>query len=110
VDPTEPKTRASRFGLFEADLEQRVLTKGGLRIKLQDQPFQVLALLVDRPGEIVTRDEIRQKLWSADTYVEFDDGLNTAIKKLRFSARRCCGQSKVHRNCAPPWVPFSRPG
>jgi DNA-binding winged helix-turn-helix (wHTH) protein/Flp pilus assembly protein TadD len=85
MDPTEPKTRASRFGLFEADFEQRVLTKGGLRIKLQDQPFQVLALLVDRPGEIVTRDEIRQKLWSADTYVEFDDGLNTTIKKLRLA-------------------------
>jgi len=77
------KAKMARFGLFEADFHQRFLTKGGLRVKLQDQPFQVLALLLERPGEIVTRDEIRQKLWPADTYVEFDDGLNTAIKKLR---------------------------
>lgn len=74
-----------RFGIFEADVERRVLTKGGLRIKLQDQPFLVLSLLLDHPGEVVTRDEIRQKLWTADTFVEFDDGLNTAIKKLRLA-------------------------
>jgi DNA-binding winged helix-turn-helix (wHTH) protein/tetratricopeptide (TPR) repeat protein len=72
-----------RFGLFEADLQQRFITKGGMRIRLQDQPFQVLGLLLERPGELVTREEIRQKLWPADTYVAFDDGLNTAIKKLR---------------------------
>ena len=79
--PRKPKV--ARFGLFEADFEQFILTKGGLRIKLQDQPFQVLAMLVDRPGEVVTREEIRQRLWPSDTFVEFDDGLNTAIKKLR---------------------------
>jgi DNA-binding winged helix-turn-helix (wHTH) protein/tetratricopeptide (TPR) repeat protein len=73
----------ARFGLYEADLQRRVLTKSGLRVRLQDQPFQVLALLLERSGEILTRDEIRQTLWTADTYVEFDDGLNTAIKKLR---------------------------
>jgi eukaryotic-like serine/threonine-protein kinase len=75
--------KIARFGLYEADLQQRVLTKGGLRVKLQEQPFQVLALLLESSGEVVSREEIRQKLWSADTYVEFDDGLNTAIKKLR---------------------------
>ena len=80
-----PKTKVACFGLFKAEFEQRLLTKGGLRVRLQDQPFQVLALLLERPGEIVTRDDIRQKLWSADTYVEFDDGLNTAIKKLRLA-------------------------
>jgi DNA-binding winged helix-turn-helix (wHTH) protein len=83
MDLFPPKTKQARFGRFEADLEQRVLTKGGIRIKLQDQPFQVLALLLERPGEIVSRDEFRQRLWSSDTFVEFDDGLNTAIKKLR---------------------------
>src|SRR5215471_4847056 len=72
-----------RFGLFEADLQQRFITKGGMRIRLQDQPFQVLGLLLERAGELVTREEIRQKLWPADTFVEFDDGLNNAIKKLR---------------------------
>jgi TolB-like protein/DNA-binding winged helix-turn-helix (wHTH) protein/Tfp pilus assembly protein PilF len=81
--PSLPKTRVVRFGLFEADFEQRILTKGGLRVKLQDQPFQVLAMLLERPGELVTREEIQQRLWPGDTFVEFDDGLNTAIKKLR---------------------------
>jgi DNA-binding winged helix-turn-helix (wHTH) protein/tetratricopeptide (TPR) repeat protein len=83
MDVSQPKTKLVRFGLFEVDLEQRRLTKGGLRVKLQDQPFQVLALLLERPGEVITRDDIRQKLWPSDTFVEFDDGLNTAIKKVR---------------------------
>jgi DNA-binding winged helix-turn-helix (wHTH) protein/Flp pilus assembly protein TadD len=78
-----PGRKIARFGLYEADLQGCVLTKAGLRIRLQDQPFQVLAVLLERPGEVVTREEIRQKLWSADTFVEFDDGLNNAIKKLR---------------------------
>ncbi len=72
-----------RFGLFEADLNQRLLTKSGVRVKLQDQPFQILDLLLRRPGDVISREEIRQNLWPANTYVEFDDGLNTAIKKLR---------------------------
>ena len=80
-----PRQKVARFGLYEADVRQRVLTKGGLKIRLQDQPFQVLALLLERPGELVTREEIQQKLWPADTYVAFDDGLNTAVKKLRLA-------------------------
>ena len=83
MDLFPPRTKLVQFGLFGADLEQRTLTKAGMRVKLQDQPFQVLALLLERPGELVTREEIRLKLWSADTFVEFDDGLNTAIKKIR---------------------------
>ena len=79
------RTRIVRFGLFEVDLEQRLLSKEGARVKLQDQPFQVLALLLDRPCEVVTREEIQRQLWPADTYVAFDDGLNTAIKKLRLA-------------------------
>ncbi len=79
----KPEIRIVRFGSFEADLREGVLTKGGFRVKLQEQPFQILALLLGRPGELVTREEIRQKLWSQDTFVEFDDGLNTAVRKLR---------------------------
>jgi DNA-binding winged helix-turn-helix (wHTH) protein/Tfp pilus assembly protein PilF len=79
------KAKIVRFGLFEADLEQRLLSKEGIRVKLQDQPFQILVLLLERPYEVVTREEIQQKLWPADTYVAFDDGLNTAIKKLRLA-------------------------
>ncbi|MFZ0285203.1 MAG: winged helix-turn-helix domain-containing protein, partial [Terriglobales bacterium] len=79
----ESERRVARFGAFEVDLREGRLTKGGIRIKLQGQPFQILALLLDRPAQLVSRDEIRQRLWSEDTFVEFDDGLNTAVRKLR---------------------------
>lgn len=72
-----------RFGVFEVELRAGELRKGGVRLKLQEQPFQLLALLLERPGEVVTREDLRQKLWSADTFVDFDHGLNTAISKLR---------------------------
>jgi len=75
--------RIARFGSFEADLQEGKLTKAGTRIRLQAQPLQILALLLERPGQLVTREEIRQKLWSQDTFVEFDDALNTAVGKLR---------------------------
>lgn len=75
--------RIVRFGSFEADLQESKLTKAGIRIRLQEQPFQILALLLERPGQLVTREEIRQNLWSDDTFVEFDDALNTAVRKLR---------------------------
>src|SRR5690349_4151391 len=80
---SHPKNKVARFGVFEVDFERFLLKKGGLRVRLQDQPFQVLELLLNRPGEIVTREEIRQELWPDNTFVEFDGGLNTAIKKLR---------------------------
>jgi Tol biopolymer transport system component/DNA-binding winged helix-turn-helix (wHTH) protein len=72
-----------RFGPFEADLESRELRKEGRTVKLQDQPFCVLALLLTHAGQVVTREQLHQALWPADTFVEFDHGLNTAIKKLR---------------------------
>src|SRR5712692_3451020 len=78
--PSAP--RVIRFGLFELDLSTGKLRKQDREIKLQDQPFQVLVLLLRRPGEIVTREELQQALWPADTFVEFDQGVNTAIKKI----------------------------
>ena len=72
-----------RFGVFEADLVSGELRKNGTLIRLQEQPFQILALLLERPGELVTRDDLRSKLWSADTFVDFDHSLNTAVNKLR---------------------------
>lgn len=77
------RTRKTRFGAFELDLRSGELYKHGIRLKLQDQPFQVLALLLERAGDVVTREELHQKLWAADTFVDFDTGLNSAIKKLR---------------------------
>src|SRR6185295_4812660 len=72
-----------RFGIFEADLRTGELKKRGARIRLQEQPFQVLAVLLATPGELVTRDELRRRLWTADTFVDFDHGLNKAINKIR---------------------------
>src|SRR5437667_2815174 len=77
--------RVIRFGLFELDLQTSELRKQGRNIKLQDQPFQVLVLLLRHSGEVVTREELRNALWSADTFIEFDQGLNTAIKKIRLA-------------------------
>jgi len=72
-----------RFGQFEADLRTGELRKRGSRLRMQDQPFQVLAILLAKPGELVTREELQQKLWQQDTFVDFDHGLNTAINKIR---------------------------
>jgi TolB-like protein/DNA-binding winged helix-turn-helix (wHTH) protein len=77
------RARRFRFGLFEADLSTSELRKNGLKIKLQEQPFQILAFLLEHRGELVTREELQKKLWPADTFVDFDVGLNVAIKKLR---------------------------
>ena len=75
--------RIARFGVYEADFDNRQLTKSGFRIRLQDKPFQLLVLLLERQGVVVTREELKEKLWPGDTFVEFDVGLNTAVKKLR---------------------------
>jgi TolB-like protein/DNA-binding winged helix-turn-helix (wHTH) protein/tetratricopeptide (TPR) repeat protein len=73
----------ARFGPFEVDFRAGELLKNGRRIRLQDQPLQVLAMLLEHPGSVVTRDEFRQKLWPNDTFVDFDHGLNNAINRLR---------------------------
>lgn len=72
-----------RFAVFEVDLAAGELRRNGVRVRLQEQPFQILAYLLDRPGQVVTREELREKLWPADTFVDFDHSLNTAINKLR---------------------------
>jgi DNA-binding winged helix-turn-helix (wHTH) protein len=72
-----------RFSIFEADPQSGELRKNGVRLKTQDQPFQILLRLLERPGQIVTREELKATLWSADTFVDFDNGLNMAVKRLR---------------------------
>jgi TolB-like protein/DNA-binding winged helix-turn-helix (wHTH) protein/Tfp pilus assembly protein PilF len=72
-----------RFGVFVVDLRSGELRKQGVRLRLQEQPFQVLAMLLERPGEIVTRDELRNRLWTADTFVDFDHGVNKAVSRIR---------------------------
>jgi TolB-like protein/DNA-binding winged helix-turn-helix (wHTH) protein/Tfp pilus assembly protein PilF len=75
--------RSVRFGTYEVNLRAGEIRKAGLRIRLQEQPFQVLAMLLEHPGEVVTREELHSKLWSHDTFVDFDHGVNTAITKIR---------------------------
>jgi DNA-binding winged helix-turn-helix (wHTH) protein len=79
----QKSSRVARFGLFELDLSAGELRKSGVKLRLQGQPFQVLALLLERAGEVVTREELQQKLWPSDTFVDFDHSLNTAINKVR---------------------------
>jgi eukaryotic-like serine/threonine-protein kinase len=83
MQPAVSSAQVFKFGLFEADVARSTLTRSGVRVKIQDQPFRVLLLLLDHPGEIVTREELRHKLWPEGTYVDFDGSLNVILKKLR---------------------------
>lgn len=79
----KPQPKLARFGVFEADLEARELRKQGRRVRLQDQPFAMLTMLLECAGSVVTREELRERLWPADTFVDFDHSLNTAVNKIR---------------------------
>jgi cholera toxin transcriptional activator len=81
--PSNSDARLLRFGVFELDRTAGELRKNGTRVRLQGQPFQVLAELLDHAGRVVTRDDLRQKVWPADTFVDFDHSLNTAVNKIR---------------------------
>jgi Tol biopolymer transport system component/DNA-binding winged helix-turn-helix (wHTH) protein len=83
MQPVLRTPKRVRFGVFEADLVAGELRKRGRRVALQDQPFQLLVLLLQRAGDVVTREELQKALWPANTFVEFDQGVNTAIKKIR---------------------------
>src|ERR1700693_1119647 len=72
-----------RFGVFEVDLGRGELRKQGLRLRLQDQPFKVLAALLEQPGEVIPREELVRRLWPDGTFVDFDRGLNAAVTRLR---------------------------
>jgi DNA-binding winged helix-turn-helix (wHTH) protein/tetratricopeptide (TPR) repeat protein len=82
--PTQTSNpRRIRFGIFEADLTAGELRRGGSRIRLQEQPFQILAMLLERPGEIITREDLRSRLWPGDTFVDFEHGVNSGVARLR---------------------------
>ena len=83
MEPSVQSRRVYRFGLFEADANSGELLRRGTRVKLQDQPFRLLLILLRHAGEVVSRDQLRQQLWPSDTYVEFDGSLNNTLKKLR---------------------------
>src|SRR6202522_3276015 len=81
----DPGSAVLRFDVYAVDLRAGELFKSGRKIKLQEQPFQILAMLLEHPGEVVNRKELRERLWSEDTFVDFEHSLNTAIKKLRLA-------------------------
>src|ERR1700722_1005294 len=83
MDAPASPARRIRAGLFEVDLNSFELHKSGRQVQLQEQPFKVLSILLERPGEVITREELQTRLWAADTFVSFDEGINTAIRKLR---------------------------
>src|SRR5437764_9297213 len=79
--PKAPHT--TRFGSFELDHDARELRRDGSQVRLQEQPFQILTILLEVPGRLVSRDELREKIWPSNTFVDFDHGINNAIKRLR---------------------------
>src|SRR5712664_1728636 len=83
MEPTTPRILSIALDRFDVDLRSGELRKNGRRLRLQEQPFQLLVLLLERPGEVVTREEICRNLWQADTFVDFDHSLGTAINKIR---------------------------
>src|ERR1700730_390591 len=82
-NPSPLRPSIIRFGGFEADIRAGELRKSGARIRMQEQPFQILLMLLERPAELVTREEIRQKLWTGNVFVDFEHGVNSAIARLR---------------------------
>ena len=92
-----PKTACDRirFAEFEVDLASGELFREGRKVPLQEQPFQVLHILLERPGQLVTREELRNQLWPADTFVDFDHGLNKAVAKLREALAQAGGKSPL---------------
>src|SRR6516165_4740421 len=75
--------RCARFGPFQLDMSSRELLRSGERIPVQEKPLQILRLLLEAEGEVVTREQVRSALWPEDTFVDFEHGVNTAVKKLR---------------------------
>jgi eukaryotic-like serine/threonine-protein kinase len=115
MQAAQGSARIRGFGVFEVDLRAAELRKHGVRIKLQEQPFQILSLLLEHPGEVVTRDELRQKLWPAHTFVDFDRSLNKAMTKLRAALGDSADSSRYvetiprhgYRLLAPVFVPHT---
>src|SRR5438309_11010285 len=115
MQTTESRAQTRGFGVFELDLRAAELRKRGVRIKLQEQPFQILCLLLEHSGQLVTREELREKLWPAHTFVDFDRSLNKAMTELRAALGDSADNPRYvetiprhgYRFLAPVYVPQS---
>ena len=83
VQPKPVRSKIVSFGVYEFDSRARELRREGMRVRLEGQPVAILQMLIDRPGELVTREELQKELWPADTFVDFEHSLNAAVKRLR---------------------------
>jgi cholera toxin transcriptional activator len=101
--------RIARFGVFEADLASGELRKNGVKVRLQEQPFQLLAVLLGHAGEMVTREQLQQRLWPSDTFVDFDHSLNTAVNKLREALGDSAGNPRFVQTVARRGYRFIAP-
>jgi len=95
-----------RFGPFELDIQLGKLRRSGVLLKLQGQPIQILEMLLHKPGELVTREEIQERLWPTDTFVDFEHSLNTAVKKLRFAPGGRGRCAALHRYASQARLPL----
>src|SRR4029077_15451060 len=99
-----PGSQVVCFEVYEADLRSGELRKQGLRVRLSEQPFQVLAVLLEHPGEVVTRESLQKRLWSHGTFVDFEQGLNAAVKAVGGGIGRSGQASPTNRDPAAPRV------
>ena len=106
---TAIKTRGMvHFGEFELDAAAGQLYRKGAKLRLQEQPSQILQILLQRPGEVVTREELQQKIWPSDTFVDFDHNLDSAIARIR-ALGHSAGRAALYRNAASPRVQICPP-
>jgi DNA-binding winged helix-turn-helix (wHTH) protein len=99
-----------RFGVFELDLRAGELRKRGIRIKIQEQPIEILGLLLECPGEVVTREQIQNKLWNGNTFVDFDNAINGAIRKVRDALGDNSENPRFVETPTGAWIPVHRAG
>ena len=102
------QARRYRFGVFEADVAVGELRRQGIRIKLNAQPFQVLSLLLDRPGELLTREQISRELWPDGTFVDYEHGVNSAVNRIREALGDTAAQPPLRRDARPPRLSLCR--
>ena len=95
-----------RFGVFELDLNSGELCKNGRKLKLQEQPFRILSLLLEQPGQTITRDQLKNVLWPSDTFVDFDHSLNAAIAKLRQALGDSAENPALYRDSSKARLPL----